>query len=270
MSPRGLAPAGRFVLGITEMFIRAILASAIVAILATPISAQVSAERERARPHYRAGEEFLRIEAWAEAAKSFSQAITIDPQFEDAYYGLGRAQMALKQFAEAILSYTKCRDLYQAEGGRRFTNQQEARRYWQDRIMEVDDILRQYQQGSQPQQTARTTQRIRQLQDLRRQLQERVTRSQSVSLDGQVPAFVSLALGSAYFRSAKLADAEREYLAAIATDPKAGEAHSNLAVVYMETGRFADAERSIAAAEKAGFKVHPQLKQDIKDRKKGT
>jgi hypothetical protein len=43
-----------------------------------------------------------------------------------------------------------------------------------------------------------------------------------------------------------------------------------LAVVYLETGRLADAERSVAAAEKAGFKVHPQLKQDIKDRKKGT
>jgi hypothetical protein len=31
-----------------------------------------------------------------------------------------------------------------------------------------------------------------------------------------------------------------------------------------------DAERAVAAAEKAGFKVHPQLKQDIKDRRKGT
>ena len=254
------------------MFSRALLAAAVVVVaVGGPTYAQISPERERARPHYRAGEAFLRIEAWAEAAKSFSQAITIDPRFEDAYYGLGRAQMALKQFADAIVSYSKCRDLYQAEGGRRFTNQQEARRHWQDRIMEVDDVLRQYQQGSSPQQTAQTSQRIRQLQELRRDLQERLTRSLSVSIDSNVPAFVSLALGSAYFRSAKLADAEREYLAAIAVDPKAGEAHSNLAVVYMETGRIADAERSIAAAEKAGFKVHPQLKQDIKARaKKGT
>jgi tetratricopeptide (TPR) repeat protein len=251
------------------MFIRAILASALVA-LAAPTSAQTSLERERARPHYRAGEAFLRIEAWPEAAKSFRQAIGIDPQFEDAYYGLGRAQMAMRQFGDAIVSYTKCRDLYQAEGGRRFRDQQEARRYWQDRMMEVDDQLRQYQQAPQQQQTGQTAQRVRNLQESRRLLQERLTRSQSVSIDSTVPAFVSLALGSAFFRSAKLADAEREYLAAIAVDPRAGEAHSNLAVVYLETGRLADAERSIAAAEKAGFKVHPQLKQDIKDRKKGT
>jgi tetratricopeptide (TPR) repeat protein len=253
------------------MFNRTVAIAAACFVAAAGAAAQVSPERERARPHYRSGEEYLRIEAWKEAAKAFQQAIDIDPQYEDAYYGLGRAQMALRQFSDAIVSYTRCRDLYQAEGGRRFTNQQEARRYWQDRMMEVDDQLRQYQQGPQQQQTGQTAQRIRNLQELRRQLQERLTRSLSASIDSKVPAFVSLALGSAYFRSAKLADAEREYLAAIAADPKAGEAHSNLAVVYLETGRFADAERSIAAAERAGFKVHPQLKQDIKDRvKKGT
>jgi tetratricopeptide (TPR) repeat protein len=249
-----------------RMLIRTAVIAAVCAVTWAAVVAQMSPERERARPHYRAGEGFLRIEAWKEAAKSFQQAIDIDPRFEDAYYGLGRAQMAQRQFAEAITSYSKCRDLYRAEGGRRFANQQEARRHWQDRIMEVDDVLRQYQQGTNPQQTSQTSQRIRQLQELRRDLQERLTRSLGVSIDSTVPSFVSLALGSAYFRSSQLADAEREYKAAIDVDPKSGEAHNNLAVVYLETGRFADAERSVAAAEKAGFKVHPQLKQDIKDR----
>ena len=137
------------------MFHRAAVIAAALAVTMAAVAAQISPERERARPHYRAGEGFLRIEAWKEAAKSFQQAIAIDPQFEDAYYGLGRAQMALRQFQEAIASYSKCRDLYRAEGGRRFTNQQEARRHWQDRMMEVDDVLRQYQQGANPQQTAK-------------------------------------------------------------------------------------------------------------------
>jgi tetratricopeptide (TPR) repeat protein len=250
---------------------RAAIMSAIVVALSVVAVAQPQQNRERARPHYRAGEEYLRIEAWPEAAKSFRQAIGIDPEFEVAYYGLGRAQMAQKQYVDAIASYTKCRDLYRAEGGRRFTNQQDARRHWQDRIMEVDDVLRQYQQGSQSQQTSQTTQRLRQLQELRRDLQERVTRSLNLSIDSKIPAFVSLALGSAYFRAGKLPEAEREYKAAIEVDPRAGEAHSNLAVVYLETGRFGEAERAVAAAERAGHKVHPQLKQDIKDRaKQGT
>ena len=79
-----------------------------------------------------------------------------------------------------------------------------------------------------------------------------------------VPAWISLALGSAYFRSDAGADAEREYRAALAVDPNLGEAHNNLAVVLLLTGRATDADVEIAAAEKSGFKVNPQLKEDVK------
>jgi Flp pilus assembly protein TadD len=134
--------------------------------------------------------------------------------------------------------------------------------------MELDDVIRQLQSGPQ---NIRSQDRLRQVQEQRRQIQEFYSRGTNLSLGNSVPAFVSLALGSAYFRSGKLVDAEREYKAAIAADPKTGEAHSNLAVVYLETGRYADADRAVAAAEKLGLKVHPQLKKDIKDKlAKGT
>ena len=79
---------------------------------------------------------------------------------------------------------------------------------------------------------------------------------------------MSLSLGSAYFRSGKLADAETAYKAAIDADPRSGEAHSNLAVVYLETERFADALTEINAAKKAGFKVNPELEKVIRDKAK--
>ena len=79
---------------------------------------------------------------------------------------------------------------------------------------------------------------------------------------------MSLSLGSAYFRSGKMADAEREYKAAIAVDSRFGEAHNNLAVVYLETNRLAEAEAALKDAKKAGFKVNPQLEQAIKDKQK--
>jgi Flp pilus assembly protein TadD len=87
-------------------------------------------------------------------------------------------------------------------------------------------------------------------------------------MEMSVPSFVSMALGSAFFRLGRLADAEREYKATIEADPKTGEAHSNLAVVYLQTGRFDDAEKAVKAAEKTGFKVNPMLKDDIKAKKK--
>ena len=66
---------------------------------------------------------------------------------------------------------------------------------------------------------------------------------------------------------ADLGDAEREYLAALAVSPKFEEAHNNLAVVYMLTGRISEAEAAVEKAEAAGFRVNPQLKEDIKARK---
>lgn len=241
--------------------------AAVLALVAAGASAQISHERERARPYYRAGWEHMRVEAWADAARSFQQAIDADQAFEDAYYSLGRAHMNMKKYAEAIAAYSRARDLYRAHAGRQFTNQQEAQRYRQDRLTEIDDVIRQLQSGPQ---TMRTQERLRQVQEQRRQLQQYYQRGANIIIENSVPAFVSLALGSAYFRSGKIADAEREYKAAIAADPKTGEAYSNLAVVYLETGRYAEAERAVASAERAGHKVHPQLKQDIQTRKKGT
>ena len=86
----------------------------------------------------------------------------------------------------------------------------------------------------------------------------------------RVPTFVSLALGSAYFREARFIEAEREYRATVLADPKAGEAWNNLAALYLMTGRGEEAERAVASAEKVGYAVNPALKADIRKRKSGS
>jgi Flp pilus assembly protein TadD len=79
-----------------------------------------------------------------------------------------------------------------------------------------------------------------------------------------------MALGSAYFRLGRHQDAEREYKAAVAVMPSFGEAHSNLAALYLVTERYDLAEAEVKAAEKSGFKVHPGLKSEIEKRKKAA
>jgi tetratricopeptide (TPR) repeat protein len=240
---------------------RMLLAASLALFALSHAAAQTSPERERARPHYRTGWEHMRAESWPEAAKAFERAIELDREFEDAHYGLGLANMRMKKYREAIASYLKCRDLYRAQVGKQFTNRQEAQRHRQDRLTEIDEVIRQYQSG--PQSLA-TQERLRQLQQQRREIQEYAARANNLTLGDGVPSMVSLALGSAYFRTEQWADAEREYKAAIATDPKSGEAYNNLAVVYLQTGRFKEAEESVKSAERVGYKVHPQLKQDIR------
>lgn len=226
-----------------------------------PLAGQQAKGRELAMPPYRIGLEHLRAESWPAAAAAFQQAIDIDATFEMAYYGLGRAQMPQRRYAEAVISFTKCRDLFQSSAGRQFATRQDAQRYRQDRMNEIDEMLRQYQQGPQ---TMRTQDAVRQLEQEKRRIQERFERGMNITLEGSVPAYVSLALGSAYFRTEQFADAEREYKAAINADPKIGEAYNNLAVVYLQTGRYREADEAVKSAERVGYKVHPQLKQDIK------
>ena len=204
----------------------------------------------------------MRVEDWPDAAKSFQQAIETDREFEDAYYGLGLAQMRMKKYGEAIAAYVKCRDLYRAQAGKKFTNSQDAQRYRQDRLTEIDEQIRLTQTGPQsltiagPRSSASgSTTPDSGLHLARAATSASITRS---------PRSCHVALGSAYFRTEQFADAEREYKAAIAADPRKGDAYSNLAVVYLQTGRYKEADEAVKSAERAGYKVHPQLKQDIK------
>ncbi len=244
-----------------------LLVGLLIAVTAGITGAQPARSRDRAMQDYRAGMENMRAEQWEKAAASFKRAIDIDPSFEMAYYALGRANMPQKKYVEAVAAFTKCRDLYQAEAGRSFANVQERQQHLRERMTEIDELIRQYQ--SAPATTVQASEALRQLQETKRQLQESVQRGTDVSIDGTVPSFVSMALGSAYFRLGRLADAEREYKATIAADPKTGEAHSNLAVVYLQTGRYDEAEKAVKAAEKTGFKVNPMLKEDIAGKKAG-
>ena len=237
----------------------------VVAAAVSPAAAQTSADRERARAQNRLGWEQMTAESWESAAKYFQNAIDIDPAFEIPHYGLGRANMALKKFPAAAAAYVRCRELFRAQAGKTFSNQQEAQRYRRDRLTEIDEQIRQIQSGPQ---TAARVDLLRQWQNTRRDVQEALQRGGDPTLEATIPAWLSLALGSAYFRSGQLPDAEREYKAAISADTHAGEAHSNLAVVYLETGRIADADAAIRAAKKAGFKVNPQLEQAIRERLK--
>jgi tetratricopeptide (TPR) repeat protein len=180
---------------------------------------------------------------------------------------LGRADMAQKKYTEAIAAFAKCRDLYRAQAGRQFSNAQDAQRYRRDRVTEIDEMIR--QAGSGPQ-TAQTQEQLRQLQEQKQRLQDVISRGNNLSIDATVPAWVSLSLGSAYFRAQKMADAEREFKAALEVDSKAGEAYNNLAVVYLLTGRYDEAQKSIAQAKKVGFRVNPDLEQSIKDKKGGA
>lgn len=232
----------------------------------------VDPDQDRANEHFRAGWDAFHAEDWPRAVKEFQQAVDIKPTFKLAYYGLGRSYMGMKRFVEATKAYETCRGLYENAASEKLRGAQEA-----DTIRQSDlDSLRlaintlSSRTPAQGTQSPTTANQLQQLRDQVRRIQtNRDIINNNLSIISEVPAFVSLALGSAYFRSERLADAERAYKAATEDDPKAGEAWNNLAVVYLMTGRVDEAERAIKTAEKVGFHVNPQLKDDVKKRKSG-
>jgi tetratricopeptide (TPR) repeat protein len=199
--------------------------------------------------HLRLGQENLRAEKWDLAEREFRAAVELEPQ----------VYMATKRYPAAVQAYTGCRAAYLGNMARDIHNDLLAQRRLEDQIQALEDERIAITTGRvTPMLSSGVMELDRRIHDLRTQ------RFHDERTAAGVPAWISLALGSAYFRAAAMADAEREYRATLAVDPKLGEAHNNLAVVYLLTGRLADAEQEIKAAERAGFRVNPQFKEDLK------
>jgi tetratricopeptide (TPR) repeat protein len=238
-----------------------VIALVILALLIAPLDAQQRRYVESpAAPPYREGMKLLTNEHWDEAAELFERAISLDNEYPLAFYGLGRARIGQKHFVAAVSALERCAALYVEQANASASRKMELSQRRQDQILELRDQLRDLSVGPQ---NARRQLQAQQVQDQIQDL-EHSMRDDIGDLTLRVPAFVSLSLGSAYFRKGSMAEAEREYRNAIKAKPAMGEAHNNLAVVLLLTGRPEEAERSLKQAERSGFKVSPELKADIR------
>jgi Tfp pilus assembly protein PilF len=220
----------------------------------------------RAVQHLRSGQAALQREQWEDAEREFKRAIELDPLLELAHYGLGQTYMATKRYVEAVRAYVATRDAFHRAVGDQITNKVEAEQRLDDQIRALRDQRRAIESGRVRTSTsANVTSVLAQVDDQIRQL-ESMRRRDATSGTVVTPPYISVALGSAYFRTGAFPDAEREWRAALQVDPKLGEAHNNLAVVLMLTGRLEEAEREVQLAEKAGHRVSDAFKNDLKAR----
>jgi tetratricopeptide (TPR) repeat protein len=212
--------------------------------------------RREAVAAYRTGQQLMAEEKFAAAADSFMKAINKDALFTLAHYSLGQAYMNLRQYPDAVKAFEASieasRQLYALSENNKF----EVEKQRNDDIREARETVAALQRSGH---TALALRAEQHLTDLEHQ-------KTSASSAFRPPAEVLLSLGSAHFRSGNLASAESAWKAALDVNPKFGEVHNNLAVVYMMTERFKEAEEEVKQAERAGFKVNPQLKKDLKEK----
>jgi tetratricopeptide (TPR) repeat protein len=220
--------------------------------------------RRKAQEHYKTGLQAMSSERYAAAVESFRQAVALDPLLAMAYYNMGQSHMALKQYGEAVVAYNDTKTAFTRVGSIGARESMERDRDRRDEITELRDTVRNVSTGVIK--TAQPAQMIIKLEERIRLLESLDSRGKETL---RIPAEVHLALGSAYFRQNKFAEAEQAYGEAIRENNRLGAAHNNMAVIYMLTGRFKDAHQSIKSAEMAGFAVPPQLKTDLAKREAG-
>jgi tetratricopeptide (TPR) repeat protein len=239
-----------------------VMTAALLAAFLTPGAAQTREQRD-ALKHYRSGQQALATERYQEAVDEFQSAVRLDPLLVPAHYGLGQAHMALKEYPEALRAYTRCEQAFHESEAVALTDRVAADRRLDEYIKALEDDLQYLQRVAQG--TNLNAQRAEQASTTKEQQINalKARRLRTAGAPEPTPGWLSLALGSAHFRLSDLAQAEEHYKKAIAVSPELGEAHNNLAVVYLLTGRPTEAAAEIQAAEKTGFKVNPQLKKDV-------
>jgi protein involved in polysaccharide export with SLBB domain len=65
------------------------------------------AARDSARAKYKAGVKYGRANLFRQALQSFQQAVEFDPDYVDAYFGMGQANMDLGRYSDAITAFEK-------------------------------------------------------------------------------------------------------------------------------------------------------------------
>ncbi|HXD16709.1 MAG TPA: tetratricopeptide repeat protein [Vicinamibacterales bacterium] len=225
-----------------------------------PSAAQVvdNLSHANALTHYKLGEDLFRDEMFEKAADEFQVAIRFDPLLMMAHYELGQSYMALHRYREAILAYVDGRDAFERIALMIARNDVTASQRRDDEIRQLKETVEELrsQRHASVSRDATVAQLEQRINDLER------TKQRGPSAV-EPPAELSLALGSAYFRSGDLIAAEREWKTAVSVNRRLGEAHNNLAALYAMTGRKQQAQESLKQAEKSGYRVNPRLKSDI-------
>jgi tetratricopeptide (TPR) repeat protein len=230
---------------------------------ATQTETLVEKERRRqAMDHYQKGRDAMTTERFEEAVAEFKAAIDLDPLHSIAYFRKGQAHMTLKEYAQAEQAFLGCRRAHENLAGLLLSNSEEVEREREEvnrglenEVLHAPIVANPDQRV--PSRPSTLEQDIFKLKRQRRKTEEATA----------VPAELNVSLGSAYFRQGKMDLAEKEWKTAVIANPKLGEAHNNLAALYLMTQKFDDAEKELELAEKAGYHVHPRLKEDIKAHK---
>jgi tetratricopeptide (TPR) repeat protein len=216
-------------------------------------------QSQQAQERLTEGQRLMKQDKFRDAVKAFEEAVALNPLLVMAHYGLGSARMALKEYPAAITAFEGARRAFEERAVEIAKVRLETEKVQERRLQRLEEGIRNSPEST----TARASREGGQRQQLIEAQRDLDRSREEGKRRNAPPPGLFLALGSAYFRVGRLADAEREYRAAIDVEPGRGEPRVNLAVVLLMTGKPVEAKEQIALAEKSGLKPPAGLKADI-------
>lgn len=235
------------------------------------------AAREEARLLLAAGQEAMDAGRFEAGEKALLDATRIDPASPFGHYALGRALLERRP-PQAVLAFRRCREVLRCLREEDPATRERFRAQIDLQIQTVREALLELERerlqktvirGKEVNDGAQAT--LGQSASVVRELEQRIDELQRLRQHPeQEPPTLAVALGHALLLAGQMEEAEGEFRTALAIDPHYGDAHNNLAVLCMLQGRLEEAEREMKAAEKAGIKVPPRLKAEIKARQQAA
>jgi tetratricopeptide (TPR) repeat protein len=218
--------------------------------------------QHQALGHYKLGQDLMRHEQFQEAIAEFKTATDLEPLWISAYLAMGRAQMALKEYGEAVATFKSCDNAFHRLAASSISGVADPDNAIQKEMFALEGatfqiIARQGGQAGTPESRLEVTKMQNMLDDLKK-LSEGLSTGPLPR-----PAECMLSLGSSYVHLGRYKEAEDALKAAAQGRFKFGEAHNNLAVVYRLQGRTEEALKEVALAEKYHFKVNPDFKRAL-------
>ena len=235
---------------------RLLIAAALLVVFVAPARSQDTRDHREAMRHLRLGEDSMRLEQWESAEAEFRSAIRLEPSLEMAHYHLGQVYMATRRYPAAVRAYLGCRDAFVISNRQRSLGDLQAQRGSTIRSRPSRTRRRRWAVAAATSSAAASSSWIGQIADLRalqRQIEVRIRDSR---LDLLRPR--ERLLPQRRHRRCRT----RIRRGASRLDPKLGEIHNNLAVVYLQTGRYGKRRQRCPRPRNTDFKVNPQLKAD--------
>lgn len=210
---------------------------------------------QRASGYCQSAERAMRAGNVRKARESLTKALVIMPNFPGAHMGLGHVALMEKRFADALREYQEARTDYALVNDAMMALKV---RDYADSKLEIvalqDEIRNQAK-------LAPVAFRLNRLENAVQRLQRMDPPTRQVL--EEPPGQIDFYIGNALHHLGRLDEAVASWEESVRKDHEIGPAYQNLAVGYWEQGRYAEARRTLAEAEKRGLRTSPDLKADL-------